>query len=54
MNKKTESKLSTLISEYQENRKQELNQIYQAEKRKKQKQEPIQKVKVIESKEIDE
>ncbi|MHA1126048.1 MAG: DUF460 domain-containing protein [Candidatus Heimdallarchaeota archaeon] len=54
VNKKTESKLSTLIAEYQENRKQELNQIYQDERRKRKKPEPKQKVKVIESKEIDE
>jgi len=54
VNKKTESKLSTLIAEYQENRKQELNQIYQDERRGRQKPEPKQKVKVIESKDIDE
>ena len=54
VNKDTESQLSKLISEYQVQKKKELSQIYQAERRKKQKVEPKQKVKVIESKDIDE
>jgi predicted RNase H-like nuclease (RuvC/YqgF family) len=51
---KTESQLSTLIADYQEKRKKELKDVYQAERQRKQKETPKQKIKFIESKEIDE
>ncbi len=55
LGEKTEEKLGTLIAEYQNKRKQELEQIYQNERRsKRDSDKPIQPRKIIRTKEIDE
>ncbi|NHJ49773.1 MAG: DUF460 domain-containing protein [Asgard group archaeon] len=55
LGEKTEEKLDTLISEYKEKRKRELEQIYQAERKKRKPSDPqMQPRKIIESKKIDE
>ena len=51
---KTEEKLGTLIAEYQSKRKQELETLYQLERKKKKDQQIQQKVRTIEKKEVDE
>jgi len=55
LGEKTERQLGSLISEYQEQRKKELTQVYQQERRdRKEKDMPIRPIKTIETKEVKE